>query len=678
MSEATGDYMPMFLAEAREHIQELDLAVVALEADPTNRAQIDGVFRTAHSLKGTSATMGFAAMAELTHVMEDVFELLRQRAAGLREEAVTAVFACLDALRGAVESIERGGGEDLDPAPLITQLQALIRNRTPEQAVARAGGALLPDAATLQAARADGGRILHVQVKLAPAVLMPAVRAYMVFAALSDHGELLGGIPAPDAVESFAGHEINAWIVSEHEHDDLAASAARVSEVAGVEVVELAEDAEPPAAPLSAEPLAEPDEGSVADEAPASGPAPAKPASPSTAVARTVRVDAERLDALMHLVAELVIHRTVIEARTADLPSPELQRAVQDLARSSRALQTMVMEVRMVPVEVVFNRFPRLVRDLSTQLHKDVELELVGGDTKLDRSVVDALGDPLMHLVRNALDHGIEPPEVRIAAGKRRTGQLTISARQAAGNVVIEVRDDGRGVNPQVVGRRAVERGLIDARSGAELDLRDAIELMFAPGFSTTVLTNDISGRGVGMDAVRARIRELGGEVSVQAAAGVGMSIEIVLPLTLAITPALQVDVAGGAFAIPIERVERTLRLTEHVVRSVGGRPMLVLDDGAVPLLEGAAALGRAAPHEHGLVVIVRGGEARIGLTVDAVTGRGELVTRPLSPSASSGRPVSGSALLADGHTALIIDCDALAAGLTEPMRTIDRDLVNA
>jgi two-component system chemotaxis sensor kinase CheA len=675
----TSEYMPMFLAEAQEHLQELNLAVVALEDDPANQETVDGIFRIAHSLKGMSATMGFSAIAELTHVMEDVFELLRQRAGGLQKDAITTVLACLDALQGAVDSIERSGSEDLDPKPLIEQLRELIRDRTPDQEVERAGGILIPDPTVVAAVREAGGRILHVRVTLDADVQMPAVRAHMVFAALNNHGETIGSIPTPDGIENFEGHTIEAWIVSDHEESELARAATRVSDVASADVGELALDAKPtevsdvpassvpagtdehqsaPEAVVVAEPDSDPSQPQAAKAAAAAG------LSAGHSAARTVRVDAERLDTLMHLMGELVIHRTAVEAYTASIASPELQHAVQNLTRSSQSLQSMVMQVRMIPVDVVFMRFPRLVRDLSTKLGKDIELDLVGRETELDRTVVDSLGDPLVHLVRNSLDHGIESPEERAAAGKPRTGTLTIAARHAGGSVVIEVRDDGRGVDPQAVARKAVERGLIDAEAAKHIDTKGAIELLFTAGFSTAEVTSDISGRGVGMDAVRTKIRELGGEVLMDSVPGQGTSAQIRLPLTLAIVSALQVDVAGAPFAIPIDRVERTLRLGEHTVRQIAGRRVLSLEDGVIPLLEGSTTFGRRADDEHDLVVIVRGQDKRIGLTVDELVGQRELVTRPLPTVVSEGQPVSGGAVLADGQIALIVDCDALAAGI--------------
>jgi two-component system, chemotaxis family, sensor kinase CheA len=655
----TSEYMPMFLAEAREHLQELNLAVVRLEDNPRDRDTVDEIFRIAHSLKGMSATMGFAQIAALTHQMEDVFELLRQRSDGLPVEAVDTVLACLDALSSAVDAIEATGEETLDPAALIDRLQGLVRERTAEQELARAGGAVLPDLVTATAA---GERVLHVVAVLSDQVLMPAVRAHMVFAALSEHGEIIGGIP--DDVELFSGQRIEAWITSGHEEEAVARSISFISDVVGVEIGEVAAPrAVPdpaPAAETDAEPDVTPEIAPIppAHEAPAApAAAPAKPA-PST---RTVRVDAERLDALMHSMGELVIHRTAVEALTAGLNVPGLQQAMQELTRSSQALQSMVMQVRMIPVDVVFLRFPRLVRDLSSKLGKEVRLELVGSETELDRTVVDALGDPLVHLVRNSLDHGLEPVDERLAAGKPEVGTLEISARHAGGSVVIEVRDDGRGIDPEAIARKALSSGLIDAQTAAEITMKTAVELLFAPGFSTAETTSDISGRGVGMDAVRAKIRELGGEVLLDSVQGEGTTAQIRLPLTLAIVSALHVDVAGAPYAIPLDRVERTLRLADQTVRSVAGRRMLVLDDGVLQLLEGAEVFGRPS-NEPEFVVIVRAQDQRLAVSVDDLIGQRELVTRPLPPVVSSGEPVSGGAALADGRIALIVDCDALAA----------------
>jgi two-component system chemotaxis sensor kinase CheA len=653
----TSEYMPMFLAEAQEHLQELNLAIVRLEEDPKDRETVDEIFRAAHSLKGMSATMGFAQIAKLTHEMEDVFELLRQRGEGLTHEAIDTVLACLDALTASFDSIEADGEEALDPTPLVERLHSLVRARTAEQELERVATTPVPEVVLDIAARQ---RVLHIVAVLDDQVLMPAVRAHMAFAAMGEHGELIASAPPVDEVEQFSGQRIEAWIASEHEEETVTATVSTVSDVVGVEITEVAVPQAVTAPTPTAAPVAEPE--------PALSPAPvedvvaepARAASPkASGAARTVRVDAERLDALMHSMGELVIHRTAVEALTSSMDVPGLQQAMQELTRSSQALQSMVMQVRMIPVDVVFLRFPRLVRDLSGKLGKEVKLNLVGSETELDRTVVDALGDPLVHLVRNSLDHGLEPVEERVAAGKPEVGTLEISARHSGGSVVIEVRDDGRGINPEAVARKAVERGLIDAAAAAEITMKAAVELLFAAGFSTAETTSDISGRGVGMDVVRSKIRELGGEVILDSVHGEGTTAQIRLPLTLAIVSALHVDVAGAPYAIPLDRVERTLRLGEQTVRSVAGRRMLVLDDGVLQLLDGADVFGRQRTGEHEFVVIVRAQEQRLALSVDDLIGQRELVTRPL-PSAVSGEPVSGGAALADGRIALIVDCDAL------------------
>jgi two-component system, chemotaxis family, sensor kinase CheA len=708
----TSEYMPMFLAETREHLEQLNLAIVKLEEDPADRPTIEEIFRIAHSLKGMSATMGFSKIAELTHHMEDVFELLRQRTSGLPSEAIDTVFACLDALSAAADSIETDGEESLDPAPLVGRLRGLVRPRTAEQEIARHGAVDEPNRIAVEAARAAGVRVLFVRVGLAKDVMMPAVRAHMVLAALSDHGEVLGSIPAPDGLQQFQGREISAWVASDHEDEPIVQNISGVSEVSSVTVAEVTEaetepepetasaavepeptsvEREPEPAAVAAEPTpVEPEPAPVAPEpvpvapepVPVAAAAPEKPADPQTRATRTVRVDAERLDALMHSMGELVIHRTAVEALTANLEVAGLQQAVQELTRSSQALQAMVMQVRMIPVDVVFLRFPRLIRDLSMKLDKAVKLELVGSDTELDRTVVDALGDPLVHLVRNAVDHGLELPDARVAAGKPRQGTIQITARHAGGSVVIEVRDDGKGIDPQAIARKALSLGMIDEAAAGSIDMRGAVELLFSPGFSTVEITSDISGRGVGMDAVRAKIRQLGGEVLIESTQGKGTLAQIRLPLTLAIVSALQVDIAGAPFAIPLDRIERTLRLSEQTVRSVAGRPMLLLEDGVLPLLDGGAVLVRESASEHEFVVIIRTQDRRLALAVDDLVGQRELVTRPLPGIVSDGEPVSGGAALADGRIALIVDCDALATekapGASPPAPSQSRDLALA
>jgi two-component system chemotaxis sensor kinase CheA len=649
----TSQYLQMFLAESREHLQELNLAVVRIEEQPEDGATVDEIFRIAHSLKGMSATMGFAGMAALTHQMEDVFELLRQRSGGLARETVDVLLECLDALEGATDAIEADGAENLEPAALIERLKGLVRDRTTDQQVARHGGAAAaPVPAAVVEAIGSGHAMLHARVMLDDETLMPAVRAYMVIAAAADMGTVVASAPEEDHVEAFDGRRVDVWVAAGVEAAALSAALTAVPDVATAEVAEVAE--------AGVVGVAEP-------AAPVPMPVVAGERGEGGRVAATVRVDAERLDQLMHLMGELVVQRTQVEVLAAQAEVPGLSQAMADLTRCSHALQAIVMQVRMIPVEAVFLRFPRLVRDLSSKLGKHVELELVGQDTELDRTVVDAIGDPLVHLVRNALDHGLETPADREAAGKPAAGTVRISARHAGGNVVLTVADDGQGVDRHAVAAKAVRAGLIAPEQADAIDMTRAIELLFTPGFSTRDHADDISGRGIGMDAVRAKVRELGGEVLLTSEPGVGSTAQIRLPLTLAIMSALLVRAGGRVFGIALDRIDRTVRLVDHPVRSAAGQRMLVVGDAVLPLYDAAAALGHQRADDCEFAVIVQSHERSIALAVSTLIGQRELVTRPLPPDLAELAPVSGAAVLSDGEIALLVDCDALMTDTLAP-----------
>ncbi|HKI91427.1 MAG TPA: chemotaxis protein CheA [Gaiellaceae bacterium] len=634
-----NEYLPMFLAESREHLQELNLAVVRVEEAPDDVETVGEIFRIAHSLKGMSATMGFERIAALTHAMEDVFELLRQRRGGLERKAVDVLLECLDTLDETLETIAVDAEERLDEAPLVAKLKALVREPAPQPPAAQ------PVELEAVPAAIDGRPVLHAVLELDANALMPSVRAYMALVALSDHGEIVASVPTEETVEQFDGRVVEVWLATDHETDAIEAAALDVPDVASATVEE-------PGATVATTVVKAKPSTAASQTAP-------RHRSPVTS---TVRVDAERLDQLMHLMGELVIHRTHAESLASRASTPGLQQAMQDLARTSQALQTMVMQVRMIPVEAVFLRLPRLVRDLSARLDKKVELVLSGSDTELDRTVVDALGDPLVHLVRNALDHGLEPPEQRAAASKEPAGTLEISAHHAGGSVLITVSDDGRGVDPAAVARKAAERGLIPADAVSSIDVPRAVELLFTPGFSTSEQTSDVSGRGVGMDAVRATIRKLGGEVLVQSEPGTGTIAQIRLPLTLAIVVALVVESRGVPFGIQLDRVERTLKLDDYPVRSVAGQRMLVLRDGVLPVVDLAASLGHGPSATARHAVIVRGGDRRLALAVELLVGQQELVTRPLPQELAGESGVTSGAVLPNGQIALIVDCDAIAS----------------
>ena len=546
----------MFLAESREHLQELNLAVVRVEEVPDDRETIDGIFRVAHSLKGMSAAMGFPHMAALTHELEDVFELLRQRTKGISREAIDVLLECLDALSAAIESIDTEGVEAIDEEPLVLRLRKLVRPRTTPSPVAPVdpAGSTVSFAEVLAAA--TGRRVLHIVAHLAPDAPMPSVRAFQVITATREHGDVIRSVPDLEAIDGFSGQRVEIWLASNRADDVVRNSVHDVPEVVAVTVAEPLVDG----AIAAGTGVTDADRAGDVDARllPAGGNLNRR--KPSA----TVRVDAERLDQLMHLIGDLVVARTAVESLVSHLASPDLSQALRALARASEALQHTVMQVRMIPVEAVFLRFPRLVRDLSSTLGKQAELVLTGQNIELDRTVVDALGAPLVHLVRNSLDHGLEAPDERLAAGKAATGRIEIFAVQSGGDIVVGVKDDGRGIDPARVARKAEERGLIPAGAVAGVDMTRAIGLVSLAGFSTSDQASEISGRGIGLDVVSTSIRELGGEVTLTSEIGRGTTVQIRIPPTLSVMSALLVEADVVPLVLSGDRVEGTLWLADH------------------------------------------------------------------------------------------------------------------
>lgn len=375
----------------------------------------------------------------------------------------------------------------------------------------------------------------------------------------------------------------------------------------------------------------------------------------------TVRVEAARLDTLLHMIGELVVRRSSVEQLAQEAGNSELQSAVGELTRASQAVQDMVMRVRMVPIDTAFARLPRLVRDLSHQLGKEVDLQIEGRDTELDRTAVDALVEPLMHLVRNAIDHGIESPADRDRLNKPAAGMLKIAARHEGGEVVIAITDDGAGIDTDAVIATARQRGLISQEASERFDADQAIELLFMSGFSTAETVSDVSGRGVGMDAVRAAVRGFGGDVRVTSELGTGTTTELRMPLTLAILPALVVRSAGDPYALQLDRVDRTFKIDEVSITTTAGQPVAVFEDCAMPIVNLAESFDRPTePDAAQFMVTVRSADRQLALLVDEMIGRRELVTRPVPEKVRQDSPVSGGAVLASGEIAFIVDCEEL------------------
>lgn len=681
----TSEYLGLFLDESRESLQALNASLLDLERDPADAEPLTVIFRVAHSLKGMSATMGFEAMARLTHRMEEVLAAMRDDGAPVTPAISDALFACLDTLQEMVDRVAEGNQEEVDASSVMTRLDDIARGGV-ATAGAQTAATIAPPAPSgalsdyermvVSDAHERGLIVFRVSVDFDEGCQLAAARAFMVVQELEAFGDLIKSDPPAESLE--AGEVEGAvafWIAAESdtEADQIHARATGVSEVASC-TVELLEDTA-----VAEQQGPGPEEPSDAEAAAPRAAAPPADRAPRAATT-TVRVGTDRLDALMNLMGEMVIQRTRLAQLSGQHELSDLRGAVEDMTRVTNDLQTLIMQVRMMPVDAVFMRFPRMVRDLANTLGKQVELVISGEDTELDRTVIDGLGDPLVHMLRNAVDHGLETPEDRVAAGKEPTGTVSLSARHAGSSVVIEVRDDGHGMDPEALRASVVRKNLMSEAQAAALSDEEALQLVFLPGFSTATTTTDVSGRGVGMDAVRTAITELSGEVSIASAIGEGSSFTIRLPLTLAIIQALLVETGRGpegggqVWAVPLEAIEETVIVDPADARPVGGQPCVVLRESIVPLvwlseyLHLAGASHAREPEGPINVVVVHSGPSRIGLVVDDLVGKQDVVIKHLPDFLGDVAGVAGATILGDGSVALILDVAALSAGVARVM----------
>jgi two-component system chemotaxis sensor kinase CheA len=706
----TSEYLGLFLDESRENLQTLNGSLLALEKDAEDREALNTIFRVAHSLKGMSATMGFDRMAKLTHRMEEVLTILRDEGGAVTQDTMDTLFACLDVLERLVDDVADEVEDDAqtDTGPLLERLdrlaQAAAAAPAPDAPSAAHAEAPIAEAAApatgaapaadleltqyerlvLSEAHSRGMSIHKLVVRLEESCMLKAARAYMVLQRLEGHGDVVKTEPSTDKIEQEDFEfEFSLWVASSEDGEALADLARGVSEVEAVDASildipdEVAADAEPVAAERAlTEPAPDPSEtvegpADVQAEAPAAAEVetPAAKAAPEAArksakQPTTVRVGTDRLDSLMNLMGEMVIQRTRLTQLAQDQDDSDLRQAAEEITRVTNDLQLLVMQVRMMPVEAVFMRFPRMVRDLANSLGKKLELVISGEDTELDRTVIDELGDPLVHMLRNAVDHGLELPAERVAAGKPESGTVSLSARHEGNSVVIVVEEDGHGIDPAKLRKAVVAKGLLTESEVRSLTDQEAIELIFMPGFSTAKETTDVSGRGVGMDAVRAKINGLNGSVEIHSEVGVGSRFTIRLPLTLAIIQALLVRSAGQVYALPLEATEETVVISREDTRPVGGRDCMVLRDRVVPLVELREHLGLydGEEIEDGpiQVVVVKVGSARIGVVVDNLLGQQDIVIKHLPDYLGDIVGVAGATILGDGNVALIVDISAL------------------
>lgn len=637
MGDDMSAYRDVFLSESAEYLQAITDGLLALESDPIDLEPVETVFRGAHSLKGMSAAMGYSRTQELTHKMESLMATVRSRAQVADSTLIDLMLQATDRARELIDD-ESSGGDTTSADDIIARL------------VERTAAAELP--AAVQSPRAVGagtaapgeGAAYRITVTLEEGCVLKGVRAYMVIKRLGHLGTVTETNPSAREIEDEQfDHSFQVVLQTKATPATLHDAVMAVTEVedASVEVV----------APEVA-PAASPDVG---------GGSATPRTMPKIAETQTVRISIGHLDSIVNLVGELVIIRSHLEDIADRMDDADLSESLDILKRVSTELQQEVMQTRMVPVSNIFNRFPRMVRDLSRDLGKDVALEMEGLDIELDRTVLDEIGDPIVHLLRNSIDHGIESPEERVAASKPARGTVRLIAERVRDQVLISVADDGRGMDVERIWNKAVERGIVDRAARDSYTDHDILMFVCIPAFTTVDHATRVSGRGVGMDVVKGKIEYLGGTIMLSSAPGVGLRISLQLPLTLAIIQALLVGSGDRVYALPLSAVDEVLSPDEATFQTVDGAPVVVLRDGEVVGLSDLDELhGRVSPDgldvQHKKLILVRSGQSLHALLVPRLLGRREVVIKPLSPLFRGLRGFGGATVLGDGRVALILD----------------------
>ncbi|MGG3019598.1 chemotaxis protein CheA [Geobacillus stearothermophilus] len=661
-----SQYLDLFIDESKEHLQAINERLLELEKTPEDMSVVNDIFRSAHTLKGMSATMGFEDLANLTHQMENVLDGIRNRRLSVTPELLDVIFEAVDHLEAMISSIAAGGDGTRDVRRTVEQLKRIEQGEMPNKQAAREEPPLEHaygefEYHVLEQAKEQGFSVYEIRVRLRDDCLLKAARVYMVFEQLNEVGEIVKAMPPVEMLEEEQfDREFLVTVVSKAPADELQKRLMGISEIDDVKVSMLSSN-EPPA---ESEKAAAPQQPAAMEQA-AAVQAEAEAPEKQTAkqATKTIRVNIERLDMLMNLFEELVVDRGRLEQISRELNHAELTETVERMSRISSDLQTIILNMRMVPVETVFNRFPRMVRQLARELGKKVRLDVIGAETELDRTVIDEIGDPLVHLLRNALDHGIEAPDVRAARGKPEEGTIQLRAYHSGNHVFIEIEDDGAGISREKVLKKSINRGIVSPEAAEHLTDEQVYELIFAPGFSTADHISDISGRGVGLDVVKSTIESLGGTVAVDSRPGQGSLFSIQLPLTLSIISVLLVQIAAETYAIPLSSIMETALIRKEDVFYVHNQPVIDFRGKVVPLVrlkDVFAVPGVSDDSETVPAVIVRKGEKLAALAVDSFIGQQEVVLKSLGNYLSSVFAISGATILGDGRVALIIDCNAL------------------
>jgi two-component system chemotaxis sensor kinase CheA len=689
----TSQYLSMFLEESMDNLQTLNEALLELEQSPDNVDKLNEIFRVAHTIKGMAATMGFNRMAELTHKMEDVLSEFRNGELKVTEEVVTVLFKCLDTLEQMVDGISNGSEEELPIEEIIERLGAISKNgqdvekhevvsskKVVEKLEAKEAEIQVDeneesqiielneyDINVIKQAIEKGYNAFEIDILISENTLLKSARAFLIFKSLEELGEIIKSIPSTEDLESENfDFEIKIVYITHRDKDEVRSLILDISEINKVQIHEIdinkirgtyektkikVDNALPKQTEVK---IVQKSETSNSNTKPAV----VQKNSTEThkKVHQSVRVDLERLDKFLNMVSELVINRTRLEQISSSFKLTELNETIEQVARTTNDLQDLVMKIRMLPLDTVFNRFPRLIRDLSVELDKHMELIIEGQDTELDRTVIDEIGEPLIHLLRNAADHGIENKEERIASGKNLTGKIKLIAYQEGTKAVIKVQDDGAGINVKKVKAKAEKSGI----STAGMNENDIKNLIFAQGFSTNEVVTDISGRGVGMDVVKTKISALGGTVDVISEEGKGSTFTIKLPLTLQIITALLVKIGNESLAISLNYIDSVIDYKEEDIKKTNNKEVIIYRGNVLPIVRINEKLGlEKTSNGKVYIVVVKVGEKMAGLLVDSLQGQQDIVIKPLGKTLKNLKEYIGATILGDGFVTLILDVAA-------------------
>lgn len=688
-----NQYLSMFIDESNDHLQSLNEKMLELENNPEDISIVQVIFRSAHTLKGMAATMGFEDLSSLTHQMENVLDLVRNEKLKMQEFIFDTLFKSLDALQMMVQDITQGGEGKADVSEIVDALQSIVRGDFAEGGSAAAskpaaGGSAANSASAIQLDQyqfsvleqsiTEGHKVLYIEVAIREDCQLKAARAYLVFDLLERFGEIVKSSPSVQDIEQEKfDRSFSLYYITQKDSAEIQSMIMNLSEIDTAQVAALdhetlaqlnagskeaaaaAEAAAPAPAPAQTKAQSAPAKPAAAPEAKAN----ARPAGGASAPARTIRVDIDRLDVLMNLLSELLIDRARLEQLATEVKRSDLTETVEHMSRVGSDLQNIVLKLRMVPVDTVFNRFPRMVRDLAKSLDKKIDLNIVGAETELDRTVIDEIGDPLVHLLRNAVDHGVESTAERIAAGKPETGTIQLRAFHSGNHVFIEIEDDGHGIDRNKVLQRALKNGIVKESEAASMTDEQVYMLLFAPGFSTAEVISDISGRGVGLDVVKSKIESLSGVVSVESKLGVGTKFSVQLPLTLSIISAMLIRVGEEKYAIPLSSIVETGLIRRDQIREVHGYTMVAYRDTHIPYMSLAKLFDipgfSESDEEETEIVVIRKGDRLAALAIEDFIGQSEIVIKNLGKYLPSIQGVAGATILGDGQVALIIDPNA-------------------